>query len=113
MERKGTREMNKEELENAEKWAVQTFGTAELGDPRRTDRLVTMAAALAENPAASLPKSMRNWADTQAAYRLLGNAAITHEQIMAPRLYANPRGGAPTPARLIVGRHDRHQPFDT
>ncbi len=76
--------MNKEELENAERWAVQTFGTAELGDPRRTDRLVTMAAALAENPAASLPKSMRNWADTLAAYRLLDNEAITHEQIMAP-----------------------------
>src|SRR5436305_1453184 len=76
--------MNVEELEHADKWAVQTFGTAELGDLRRTDRLVKMAAALAENPAASLPKSMRNWGDTLAAYRFLSNEAVTHEQIMAP-----------------------------
>src|SRR5436305_2972812 len=76
--------MNVEELEHADKWAVQTFGTAELGDLRRTDRLVKMATALAENPAASLPKSMRNWGDTVAAYRFLSSEAITHEQIMAP-----------------------------
>ena len=76
--------MDIEELEHASKWAVQAFGTAELGDLRRTDRLVKMATAMAENPAASLPKSMRNWGDTVAAYRFLSNEAITHEQIMAP-----------------------------
>src|SRR5258708_1593767 len=43
-----------------------------------------MAAALAEGPAASLPKSMRNWGDTLAAYRFLNNEAVTHEQIMTP-----------------------------
>lgn len=76
--------MNKETLEQTETWAIETFGAAELGDPRRTDRLVQMATALAENPAASLPKSMRNWGDTLAAYRFLGNPAITHEHILAP-----------------------------
>ena len=76
--------MNVKELENAEKWAVETFGAAELGDPRRTDRLVKVAAALGENPSVSLPRSMRNWADTQGAYRFLGNEAVTHEQIMQP-----------------------------
>jgi hypothetical protein len=76
--------MNVKELENAEKWAVETFGAAELGDPRRTDRLVKVAAALGENPSVSLPRSMRNWADTQGAYRFLGNEAVTHEQIMMP-----------------------------
>jgi Transposase DNA-binding/Transposase Tn5 dimerisation domain len=67
-----------------EKWAVETFGAADLGDPRRTDRLVKMGAALGENPSVSLPASMRNWADTQGAYRFLNNEAITHEQIMMP-----------------------------
>jgi hypothetical protein len=42
--------MNIKELENAEKWAVETFGAAELGGPRRTDRLVKVAAALGETP---------------------------------------------------------------
>ena len=78
--------MKVEELEKTEKWAVETFGSAELGDPRRTDRLVKIATALAENPAVSLPKSMRNWGDTLGAYRFLGNEAITHEQILAPHL---------------------------
>jgi hypothetical protein len=76
--------MNIEGLEQADKWAVENFGTAELGDLRRTDRLVKMATAIAENPSASLPESMRNWADTLAAYRFLDNEAITHEQIMLP-----------------------------
>ena|SRR6266700_7253448 len=102
--------MNTEELENPGKWAAQTFGTSELGDPRRTDRLVKVAAALAENPAASLPKSMRNWSDTRASYRFLDTEAITHEQIMAPRLYANQHGGSSTPAHLAASRHNRHEP---
>src|SRR5256886_16253252 len=70
------------DIENVEKWAVETFGAADLGDPRRTDRLVKVAAALGENPSVSLPRSMRNWADTQGPYRFLNNEAITHEQIM-------------------------------
>jgi len=63
---------------------VETFGTAELGDLQRTDRLVKMATAIAGNPSASLPESMRDWAETLAAYRFLDNEAITHEQIMFP-----------------------------
>jgi hypothetical protein len=76
--------MNVKELENVEQWAVKTFGAAELGDPRRTDRLVKVAAALGGNPSVSLPTSMRNWADTQGAYRFLSNEAVNHEQIMMP-----------------------------
>ncbi len=76
--------MDTERLEHPDKWAVETFGTAELGDLRRTDRRVQMATAIAENPSASLPESMRDWADTLAAYRFLDNEAVTHEQIMLP-----------------------------
>src|SRR5437763_2260561 len=76
--------MNTETLKNAEKWAVETFGAAEFGDPRRTDRLVKIAAVLGENPSVSLPRSQRNWADTLGAYRFLNNEAISHEQIMMP-----------------------------
>lgn len=76
--------MNVKELEKVEEWSVKTFGAADLGDPRRTDRLVKMAEVLGENPSVSLPTSMRNWADTQGAYRFLNNEAVTHEQIMMP-----------------------------
>ena len=94
--------MNGEELEKPERWAVQTFGTAELGDPRRTDRLVKMASALADDPAASLPKSMRNWGDTLATYRFLENEAITHEQIMAPH-WMQTRAEAAQRQRVLLG----------
>jgi hypothetical protein len=47
--------MSRNDLEEPETWAVRTFGQAELGDLRRTDRLVQLAAALARNPQSSLP----------------------------------------------------------
>ena len=76
--------MNPKDLENPEDWASKTFAAAELGDPRRTDRLVQMAGALAEEPAASLPSAMRSVNETIAAYRFLNMPAISHEQIMQP-----------------------------
>ena len=71
--------MNTQDLENPEEWASKTFGSAELGDPRRTDRLVQMAAALAEEPAASLPVAMRNASQTLAAYYFLNTPQMSHE----------------------------------
>src|SRR5260370_33736888 len=47
---KGESGMKMETLQNAEAWAVETFGAAELGDVRRTDRLVKGASALGEKP---------------------------------------------------------------
>ena len=62
-----------------------------------------MATAIAENPSASLPESMRNWADTLAAYRFLDNEAITHEQIMTPPLDEQPvKKQCNTPACLLA-----------
>src|SRR3954464_6903279 len=101
--------MNIKELENAGKWAVETFGAADLGDPRRTDRLVKVAAVLGENPSVSLPRSMRNWADTQGTYRFLNNEAVTHEQIMMPHLDTDTVGGRATEPGALDRRHHRCQ----
>jgi Transposase DNA-binding len=95
--------MKMETLQNAEAWAVETFGAAELGDPRRTDRLVKVASALGENPSVSLPASMRNWAETHAAYQFLGNPAISHEQIMAPHFAAVYQEAAERRQVLMIG----------
>lgn len=65
-------------------WAAATFGTAALGDPRRTARLVRTAAAIARQPAASLPARLADPAALKATYRLLGNDAIGFEAILAP-----------------------------
>jgi hypothetical protein len=76
--------MNQETLEHAENWAVATFGAAELGDPRRTDRLVKVASALAKNPSASLPHASETWGETLGAYRFLNNPTLGYEDIIMP-----------------------------
>jgi hypothetical protein len=95
--------MKQEDLEQPETWAVNTFGTAELGDPRRTDRLVRIAAALVLEPAASLPKVMRNWKDTIAAYRFLDNEETTHEQIMAAHWMQTQQEASQRRCVLLIG----------
>ncbi|HLG60445.1 MAG TPA: IS4 family transposase [Ktedonosporobacter sp.] len=94
--------MNHQDLQEPEVWASKTFGAAELGDQRRTDRLVSMASAIAHAPAASLPKAMRTWGDTLAAYRLLDNEQISHEQIMMPHWIATRQEAAQRPCVLLV-----------
>ncbi|MGH2482611.1 MAG: IS4/Tn5 family transposase DNA-binding protein, partial [Ktedonobacteraceae bacterium] len=76
--------MEQEPLQQAEEWAVETFGAAELGDLRRTDRLLKVASALASNPAASLPHVSETWGETNGAYRFLSDPAFTHEDILLP-----------------------------
>jgi hypothetical protein len=64
-------------------WAREEFGHAELGDPRRTDRLVRMAAALAERPGGKVLEVFRSNAEQQGAYDLLSNGRVTREAMLA------------------------------
>jgi hypothetical protein len=64
-------------------WAMVELGSACLGDPRRTARLVSLAAALAEKPACSVPEACGNWAATKAAYRFFSNDEIEPDDILA------------------------------
>lgn len=66
-----------------EDWALAEFGAAELGDARRSARLVELARQLAERPEASLPQALENRASLKAAYRFFDNADIAHEKILA------------------------------
>jgi hypothetical protein len=66
-------------------WAQETFGAAEVGDARRTKRLVRVAAQVAADPQGSLPREMGgDWAALKAAYRLLRADGVTHEAISRP-----------------------------
>lgn len=69
---------------DVEAWAEQQFGTCELGDERRTRRLVRFAAQAAEKPDASTPRQAETWADLKAAYRLFDQAEATFGAITAP-----------------------------
>lgn len=59
------------------------FHGAELRDRRREWRLLKLAEALAKDPDASLPTATRTVAGLEAAYRLLGNEAVTVDGILA------------------------------
>lgn len=82
-------------------WAAQQFGDCDLGDIRRTRRLVTYAAQVAADPDASTPQQTEDWADCRAAYRLLDQEEVTFEAVATPhwRLTRDRQGGT----WLVIG----------
>ena len=64
-------------------WAEQTFGDAELGDARRTRRLVKMAAGLCLRPSGRVTRAYRVAAEREGAFRLLENRAMDAAKIAA------------------------------
>jgi hypothetical protein len=65
-------------------WAQTEFALAELGDQRRTQRLVQMAAALAQSPTGRLPQAFPEWKDLKAAYRLVDHIEFGPADIQQP-----------------------------
>jgi hypothetical protein len=57
--------------DQAQRWAEKTFGDAELGDERRTTRLVAMAAQVARTPAGTVGQVFTDDAARQGAYDFL------------------------------------------
>ena len=60
------------------------FGTADLGDLRRTKRLVQVADAIVRHPGGSLPDKMRSPAELAGLYHLMKGKTVTHESVLAP-----------------------------
>ena len=64
-------------------WAEQHFGTANLGDRRRVQRAVTLAAGLARQPGGSIPQLFLHRYDVKAAYTLLDRPEATPQHLQA------------------------------
>src|SRR4051812_32108810 len=111
-------------LDEARRWAETQFGTAELGDARRTHRLVSIMAAIARAPDESLPRQLGSLANAKAGYRLFDCGAVTRTAVMDPHVgpacrtrmsdpHVGPacravprRGGAASDRPHGSGRHD-------
>jgi putative lipase involved disintegration of autophagic bodies len=65
-------------------WAAEEFKDIDLGDRRLDKRTVLLAERMAANPMASIPQACGDWAQTQAAYRLLAQDDLGWEAILAP-----------------------------
>lgn len=70
------------------RWAAEELGAAELGDERRTARLVDLARTFAERPSESLPEACVDGAQLKAAYRFFSNEEIKPAAILASHVEA-------------------------
>ena len=71
-------------MQSVSEWAQVNFGACDLGDKRRTNRLINVAAQFAKNPSASLPNQLDHWSDLKAAYRFFDCEQVTFEAIARP-----------------------------
>jgi Transposase DNA-binding len=67
----------------ANPWASETFGAARLGDQRRTDRLVAMAARAAESPRGTVTGVFPSSAEREEVFRLLESGDVTSDAVGA------------------------------
>lgn len=88
-------------LMSPKEWASAVFSETELGDIRRTRRLVKVAAGVAENPSGTLPGAFPRWAELKAAYRLLDNDKVTYQNILAPHLVST-RAACQRPGQYLL-----------
>ncbi len=65
-------------------FGAEHFGTADLGDQRRTDRLVRLADEMARQPGGTLPHKFKDPAMLKAMYRLMDAEDVTHAAVLAP-----------------------------
>lgn len=65
-------------------WAEEELATIDLGDSRLERRAQKVLARLGDNPAASLPKACRGWAELQGAYRFFDNERVDWHKLLEP-----------------------------
>lgn len=88
-------------LSDCDSWAKETFGCAQLGDARRTDRLVILAALLSKRIGFSIVKSSQSSAQIEGAYRLIRNPNVSPDAIAEAGFIATAQA-APTYPLLLA-----------
>ena len=83
-------------------WAVNEFADAELGDVRRTKRLVELAHVLAQHPTAALPEACGDGAMLKAAYRFFANDDIDPQDFLSSHIESTYSRLAKVPLVLAV-----------
>jgi len=88
-------------------WVLEEFGSVDLGDQRRSDRLLEVVTRLARRPDGSIPQaSGGDWASLKATYRLLENPAVTHEALLAGHVASTWERVAASGAAVVLAIQD-------
>jgi hypothetical protein len=78
-------------MEGTRGWAFEEFGHAQLGDARRSQRLVQLAAEVAKQPAGTVTGACRSSASREGAFRWLESPAVHPEAVVAAAAKAGAR----------------------
>jgi len=70
------------ERKEAEDWAEEEFGDADLGDRRLTNRLVSLVHDFYARPQASVPQACQSRSKTKAAYRFFEHPYMSMEKVL-------------------------------
>ncbi len=65
----------------SQSFGATNFAGADLGDERRTKRLVIVADSMSRRPGGTLPQKLNNPGDLKAFYRLMDCDRVTHESV--------------------------------
>lgn len=87
---------------DARDWAEEVFGHADLGDSRRTRRLVHLAAEAARHPAGKVLDVCKTSASRQGAYDFLNNRSVTAEAIQSAVTISTARTCGSEPFCFVV-----------
>src|SRR5438105_7834837 len=83
------------------------FGSAKLGDKRRTRRLVKVADRIVKHPGGTLPQKLRGWAELTGPCRLVRAEAVTHAAVLeANRQLVRQRMEQVVDGRAVLLIHD-------
>jgi hypothetical protein len=84
----------------------RTFSDIDLGDARRTARLIRAADDMCRHPGGTLPDKFRKPADLRAFYRLMNCETVTHELLLNAHAKDTRRQMASCGADVVLVLHD-------
>lgn len=82
------------------------FGQVDLGDKRRTDRLVQSADEMCRHPGGTLPDKLNRPADLRGFYRLVNQPEVTHQVLMEGHTAQTRRSIAALGSGTVLLLHD-------
>jgi hypothetical protein len=80
--------------QDKEQWIKQELERTDLGDKRRTNRLMKIVSNLSANPSSSVPMASGTWAETKATYDFWDSPYLKPPMILQGHIESTENGRA-------------------